>query len=105
MDYIVKYVKRPYRNEYFVMCSDGKMYQFHIDGYPGRNYLMFHAERNDVLFDKFNINKADLYYKTFKRNEVRHGIWPYCNTRQECITLLKALIKETQVRYYADTEL
>lgn len=105
MDYIVKYIKIPHKNEYSIICSDGTRYKFSPDGYPGRNYLMFHAEQNDILFDKFNINKEDLYYKTFKRYVVGFGIWPYCKTKKECITLLKALIKETQVRYYADTEL
>lgn len=105
MDYIVKYIKTPHKNEYSIICSDGKTYQFHIDGVPGRNYLMFHGELNDVLFYKFNINRVNLYYKTFKRHEVGAGIWPYCKTKKECITLLKALIKETQIRYYADTEL
>lgn len=105
MDYVVKYIKTPYKNEYFVICSDGARYRFSADGYSGRSYLMFYSVPNDVLFRRFNINKSEIYYKTFKRREVGDSIWPYCNTKKECITLLKALIKETQIRYYADTEL
>lgn len=103
MDYIVKYVKRPYQNYYTVICSDGSGYSFKIGD---THFLYFFDESNDILFTKYNISKSDLYRKVFNRNyENRGGIWPYCKNNKECITLLKALIKETQVRYYADTEL
>lgn len=105
MKYIVKYTKVPHKNEYNVFCSDGAKYAFHHEGPKERCYLFFHDVPNDFLFRKFNIDRNYLYYKIFKRYEDGLGIWPYCKTHKECITLLKALIKETQIRYYASTEI
>lgn len=105
MDYIVKYTKVPFTNKYYIICSDKSTYICDIEGYEGLYFLNFRGYINDFLFRKFNISKNYLYYKVFKRRDEDGGFWPYCKTKKECITLLKALIKETQVRYYADTEL
>lgn len=105
MDYIIKYTKVPHKNEYKVFCSNGFKYTFYNEGLKGSCYLLFHGVPNDFLFHKFQVDKRDLYYKVFKRHENGTGVWPYCKTKKECMMLLKALIRETQIRYYADTEI
>ena len=105
MEYIIKYTKVPHTNKYNVFCSDGTKYTFYNEGVKGRCYLLFSNVPNNILFSKFKVNINDLYYKIFKRHDDYLGIWPYCKTHKECITLLKALIKETQIRYYASTEI
>ena len=105
MNYIVMYIKVPYENNYTVICSDGSKYSFRIDN-GGLYYLSFKDYTNKVLFDKFNIDREKLYLKVFNRNYNEYGgLWPYCFSGKECITLLKALIKETQIKYYAYTEI
>ena len=105
MNYIVKYIKVPHKNNYTVICSDGSKYSFRI--YNGALfYLSFENCTNKVLFDKFDIDVENLYLKVFNRNYNEYGgLWPYCFSGKECITLLKALIKETQIKYYAYTEI
>lgn len=105
MDYIIRYTKVPYKNKYSVILSDGTKFNFYISG-KYINFLCFQDAPNDYLFTKFRISRSELYFKVFNRhyNELG-GIWPYCKSRKECITILKALIKETQIKYYANTEI
>lgn len=105
MDYIIRYTKVPHKNEYSVILSNGTKLNFNISG-KYIYFLYFEEESNDYLFTKFRISKSRLYSKVFKRSYGDlGGIWPYCKTGKECITLLKALIKETQLKYYANTEI
>lgn len=105
MDYIIKYTKVPHKNEYNVILNNGTKLNFYISG-KCPTFLYFKEESNDYLFTKFGISKSKLYFKVFNRsyNDLG-GIWPYCRTKKDCITLLKALIKETQIKYYANTEI
>ena len=105
MDYIIKYTKVPHKNEYSVILSNGTKLNFNISG-KGIYFLYFEDVSNNYLFTKFKICTSKLYFKVFNRSyDDLGGIWPYCKTKKECITLLKALIKETQIKYYANTEI
>lgn len=105
MNYIIKYNKVPHKNKYNVILSNGAKFDFYISG-RYVYFLWFNDVCNDYLFTRFGINKSELYFKVFNRPYSRlGGIWPYCKTGKECIILLKALIKETQIKYYEDTEI
>ena len=104
MKYIVKYEKVPYENIYHIKISDGIIYEACTCDSAKGWFLQFSFFENDILFIKFNISKDRLLRKVFNR-PYSSGRWPYCKTEKECITLLKALIKETQIQYYAKTEI
>lgn len=95
--YITCYRKK--NNKITIYISDGTKYT----GIIRKRYINIDYYCNDWLFRIFNIDKWELTeklpYKYFC------GGWPECNDPKGAIDLLRALIKETKIRYYESTEL
>lgn len=62
-----------------------------LDGW----YLNFDGVYNDEIFEITNIDAERLYEETFDR-DYSGGDWPWCETEDEVIKLLEALIEESK---------
>lgn len=63
-------------------------------------YFLDFNFNNDILFIRTGINKESLFKETFNRPLFLNGDWPWCNSEEEVITLLKALIKKSKTNSY-----
>lgn len=79
--------------------STHKIYTCNIDTgsptYTDRYFLDCHGYAPH-LFDLINIDKLDLYFEVFGRYPPGNGIWPWCDSREDVITLLEALIESSK---------
>lgn len=82
-----------YRDSYIITLSDNSTYKADLCGYRNNYYFNFPGNRNNVLFHLLNIVKTDLQLITLGYR--RDGYWPYCNTKKDCIKLLKFLMIES----------
>lgn len=69
----------------------------------GRYYLSLLGICNDRLFAMLSIDKDKLTSKL--PGKYYSGDWPESKTEEEVFDLLRALIKESKIRYYANTEI
>lgn len=89
----------------YIYLKNGEKYRCKITKAidRGRYYLSIFSRSNDLLFSIFYIDKDEL---TSKLPGIYYeGDWPESKTEKELFDLLRALIKETKIRYYLETEL
>lgn len=92
--YIVKYVKTPHNNLYYVVLSDNSTLHCSVDQDVHGYYLSMHDYDNSYLFDKFQIGKNALFEKLFT---VIHKVTEFgFIVKLNRMLLLKVLIKESQ---------
>lgn len=94
MDILLGYEKE---NEYIIIFGAYNRYDCEIeysrlDGW----FLNFDEGCNDEIFDITNIDKEELYEVIFNR-DYPGGDWPWCETEDEVIKLLEALIEESKL--------
>lgn len=63
-----------------------------LDGW----FLNFDGVYNDEIFDIINVDAERLYEETLNR-DYPGGDWPWCETEDEVIKLLEALIEESKL--------
>lgn len=102
-NYITCYRKKG--NNVVIYLKDGSKFSCSIRKgiVRARKYLGFPGICNDHLFRLFKIDKDLLTAKL--SGTYYEGDWPESKTEEELFDLLRALIKETKIRYYLETEL
>ena len=64
----------------------GFKYFLHLDGYNG------------MFFNIARVNREDFFSEVFNRSVFRMGDWPWCDSPEEVITLLNALIEKSKAQ-------
>lgn len=92
-------------DDIFIYLKDGSKFKCYIcrSLITSRKYLNFPGKLNNFLFNLFKIDKDLL---TAKLPGIYYdGDWPESKTEGEIFDLLRSLVKESKIRYYANTEI
>ena len=73
-------------------------FNIEIVGYKSHHcFIRFESYSNNYLFQFYSINKEEFSKSIL--NYYNGGSWPFCNSKEDCLKLLFALLDEIKLKY------